>query len=112
MKITCQHNDQYSVFNLRGELTADEVDEFRRETLQVMDAKTHDFILDMSQVSFVDSKGLETLLWLQDQCLENLGQVRLAACPESIKTILKITRLDDVITACDNVDSAIASLET
>lgn len=111
MKITHRHNEQRSIFNLRGELTADEVDEFRKEALQAMDAKTHDFVLDMSQVSFVDSKGLETLLWLQEQCLEKLGQVRLADCPENIKTILKITRLGDAFIACDSIADAIESLE-
>lgn len=111
MKITCQHNEQYTVFGLRGELTADEVDEFRKEALRQMDAKTHDFVLDMSQVQFVDSRGLETLLWLQEQCLEKLGQVRLAACPENLTTILAITRLNEMVTACDSIESAIQSLE-
>lgn len=111
MKITCQHNEHHTVFGLRGELTADEADGFRKEALREMDAKTHDFVLDMSHVSFVDSKGLETLLWLQDQCLEKLGQVRLAACPDNIKTILRITRLNDTIITCDSIESAIESLE-
>ena len=111
MKITSQHNEQHTVLSLRGELTADEVDEFRKEALGQMDEKTHDFILDMSQVTFVDSKGLETLLWLQDQCLEKLGQVRLAACPDSIKTILRITRLNDALIACDSIETAAESLE-
>lgn len=111
MKITCQNNERYTVFSLRGELTTDEIDEFRKEALEQMDSKTHDFVLDMSQVPFIDSKGLETLLWLQDQCLDKLGQVRLAACPDNIKTILRITRLSDTITACDTIDSAVESLE-
>ena len=111
MKITCQHNELHTIFSLRGELTADEVDVFRKEALEQMDSKTHDFVLDMSHVPFIDSRGLETLLWLQDQCIEKLGQVRLAACPDSIKTILKITRLDEALTACDSIETAIQSLE-
>jgi anti-anti-sigma factor len=111
MKILSQQNELQTIFSLRGELTADEVDEFRKEALEKMDGKTHDFILDMSQVPFIDSKGLETLLWLQEQCVEQLGQVRLAACPDNIKTILRITRLSDTLTACDTIENAIESLE-
>jgi anti-anti-sigma factor len=111
MKITCQHNEQYTVFTLRGELTAEEVDQFRRTVVEQMDERTHDFVLDMSQVQFIDSRGLETLIWLQDQCLERLGQVRLAACPENIQTILGITRLDARLEAHENTQDAIKSLD-
>jgi len=110
MKITSQQNDQYTLMSLKGELTADEVDDFRKKSLEQMNERTHDFVLEMSQVPFVDSQGLETLLWLQDQCIENLAQVRLAACPENVKTILTITRLAETLVACDDVDQAIQSL--
>jgi hypothetical protein len=43
--------------------------------------------------------------------VEQLGQVRLAACPDNIKTILRITRLSDTLTACDTIENAIESLE-
>jgi anti-sigma B factor antagonist len=111
MKITCQHHDQQAVFTLRGELTSDEVDKFRKAMLDQMDEKTHDFVLDMSHVQFVDSKGLESLLWLQDQCLEKLGQIRLAACPDNVKTILRITRIGDAIQSHENIPEALKSLE-
>lgn len=110
MKITRTHNEQHTVFSLRGEMTADATDEFRKAALEEMDDKAHDFVLDMSQVAFIDSKGLETLIWLHEQCIERLGQVRLAACPDNIKTILRITRLDELFQACDDVDQAIKSL--
>jgi len=111
MKITCQHHDQQAILTLRGELTIDEVDQFRKAMLDHMDNKTRDFVLDMSQAQFIDSQGLESLLWLQDQCLERLGQIRLAACPDNIKTILRITRLSDAIQSHENIPDAIKSLE-
>ena len=111
MKITCQHHDQKAVLTLRGELTTEEVDQFRKAMLEQMNEKTRDFVLDMSQVQFIDSQGLESLLWLQDQCLEKLGQVRLAACPDNVKTILRITRLNDTIQSHKNIPDAIKSLE-
>jgi len=110
MKIQAEHRDHQTLMTLRGELTEDTTDEFRREVLEHLDARTHDCVLDMSHVGFVDSKGLETLLWLQDRCVENLGQVRLACCPETIRTILKITRLDESLTVCPTIDEAVRSL--
>lgn len=110
MKIVRDNYDQHTVFTLRGEMTAETIDEFRKAALEEMDEKTRDFILDMSNVTFIDSKGLETLIWLHEQCIERLGQIRLAACPDNIRTILRITRLDDLLQACDDIDQAIKSL--
>lgn len=78
--------------------------------LDHMGDKTRDFVLDMSSVQFIDSQGLESLLWLQDQCLEKLGQVRLAGCPDNVSTILRITRLNDTLQSHSNIENAIRSL--
>jgi hypothetical protein len=48
MKINCQDKEQYTVFTLRGELTADEVDDFRKTALDQMDDRTQDFVLSRS----------------------------------------------------------------
>ncbi len=111
MKILCKQQDREAVITLRGELTRDEIDQFRKTMLDQMNETTHDIVLDMSQVPFVDSQGLESLLWLQDQCLERLGQIRLAACNENVKNILRITRLNEAIEAHDDLQSAIQSLQ-
>lgn len=111
MKIQSENNNGHAVLTLRGDFTEEEVDRFRKKAVEQMDDKTHDFVLDMTHVPYVDSKGLESLLWLQEQCTEQLGQVRLAACTQNVKTILRITRLSDVITACVDVEEAIKSLK-
>ena len=111
MKIQADNQDELTVLSLKGELTEHEVDQFRKTVIDQIDGRTRDFVLDLSQTQFIDSKGLETLLWLQDQCVENLGQVRLAACKDNIKTILQITRLQDTLQAHDNVQDAIQNLQ-
>ncbi len=46
-----------------------------------------------------------------EQGFEKLGQVRLAACPDNINTILKITGLNKAIPTHKNIPEAIKSLE-
>jgi len=112
MKITSEQHDLHCTISLRGELTKDEVDQFRKTMLDQMNEKIHDIVLDMSQVPFIDSQGLESLLWLQDQCLERLGQMRLAACGDDVKTILKITRLSETIVSHPDIPAAVQSMQT
>ena len=111
MKITCEQHDLYSIATLRGELTKDEVDQFRKTLVENINERARDVVLDMSQISFVDSEGLESLLWLQDHCLERLGQIRLAACNENVTTILRITRLNEAIESHRDLPTAIQSLQ-
>ncbi|MBL4702170.1 MAG: STAS domain-containing protein [Phycisphaeraceae bacterium] len=97
---------------LKGEFTADHVDSFRRSVLGHLDEhRVADFIVDCSELEYVDSQGLESLLWLTDLCAERLGQIRLVRLSEPIKTVLHITRLAGRLPVHDDVNSALASLE-
>ncbi|MEM0913744.1 MAG: STAS domain-containing protein [Planctomycetota bacterium] len=110
MKTTIEKFDELAVVQIEGEFTLDTADRFRREVIEQMEAKARDFVLDLKQVEFMDSVALETLLWLQDQSAQRLGQVRLAELSESVATILRMTRLDKRFDTHDDVDSAVRSL--
>jgi anti-anti-sigma factor len=53
-----------------------------------------DFIIDLEKSDFIDSEGLETLLWLRRRCEELFGQVKLVGMEENVQKILEITRLE------------------
>jgi len=110
MKLTADEHDQVTILTIQGEFTSDQVDRFRREVIEHIGQRTRDFVLDMSQTQFVDSKALETLLWLQDQAAEKLGQVRLAGCPDYLSKVLQMTRLASYFECHDDVESAMQSL--
>lgn len=111
MKISYQDQGAATVFSVKGELSIDEADRFRREALQRLEDNVRDFVLDFQELDFIDSRGLETLLWLQDRCAEMLGQVRIAACPPHVHKVLEITRLSARFECHDDIDAALLSLE-
>lgn len=110
MKLSHEDYDQLTVMTMKGDLVNDEADRFRRSVLDRFEAKVRDFVLDLGQLDGVDSAGLEALLWLQDQAAERLGQVRLAACPEHVQTILEMTRLSGRFDCHDEIENAIRSM--
>ncbi len=110
MKLTHEDHDQLTVMTVRGELVAEDVDTFRRTALDRMTDRVRDFVLDVSRLEAVDSKGLEALLWLSEEAATRLGQVRLASPSANLRTILEITRLTGRLPCCDDVDAAIESL--
>jgi anti-anti-sigma factor len=110
MKIDYEDRDQTTVMSLNGDLTGDDVERFKRATVQRLDDRARDFILDCEHLDAIDSQGLESLLWLQDQCAERLGQMRLVACNENVTKIFEMTRLADQLACHETEDSAISSL--
>lgn len=110
MKLTCENYDQLSVLCLQGDLAAEGVALLRKRVGELMQAKTRDLVLDLTQSEFVDSQGLESLLWVQEQCGEQLGQMRLAGVTPHVEKILQVTRLLSRFDRHGDVDSAIKSL--
>ncbi|MEX0744381.1 MAG: STAS domain-containing protein [Phycisphaeraceae bacterium] len=111
MKLECDDRGQVTVLRVKGELAGDGVGRFRDAVQQRLDAgQVHDVVLDFTDLQFIDSAGLEAMLWAQTCCGERLGQLRLAGCPEDVCTVLEMTRLAGQFHRHEDVDVAIRSL--
>lgn len=110
MKTSYEDKGPVTVFSINGDLSYEEADRFQREAMQRMDENVRDFVLNLESLDFIDSRGLESLLWLQDKCNELLGQVRLAACPQHIFKVLQITRLNSRFDCHPDIETAVSSL--
>ena len=106
------HEDQrgVSVINIKGDMTSDNADRFRRYALERLEADARDFVLEFGELETIDSLGLEALLWLQEQATERLGQIRLANCPDFLRDILRVTQLEPRLTCEQDSAAAIRSL--
>ncbi|HPC93391.1 MAG TPA: STAS domain-containing protein [Sedimentisphaerales bacterium] len=93
MKINLQNYNDVTVIELQGELDGD-IEESMKDTMtQTVAAGRKRIVVDMSNVSAVDSQGLELLLWVRQYCRQNRVQLRLAGLDETIEKILEITGL-------------------
>jgi anti-anti-sigma factor len=93
MKIKTQDYEDVTVVEMSGELDTDIVDLFKQTIVNIVEKGSKGIVLDMGNVGFVDSDGLEHLLWARDYCCQNNCQLRLAAIEEAFSEILKVTRL-------------------
>jgi anti-anti-sigma factor len=110
MNIRCEDYDHVTVIGLGGEFTTDSVDNFRKQIDERLERKVRFFVVDLEQTTFIDSKGLESLLWLQEQCDEHLGQVRLCKPDDTCKKILSVTRLDARFDVFGDVTEAVKTM--
>jgi len=94
MKIKKQDYNDVTVIELQGELDGDVVDLFKNNIIDIISENKKKIVLDMSGVVFIDSQGLEQLLWARDYCDQNKRELRLAGFDENCLRILEITRLE------------------
>jgi anti-sigma B factor antagonist len=94
MKIKAQDYNDVTVVELQGEFDGDSVELFQNTITDIVAKHKTGIVLDMSAVGFVDSQGLEQLLWSRDYCNENKRELRLAGLDENLVKILEITRLE------------------
>ena len=110
MNIRCEDYDHVTVVGLSGELNAETSSAFRTQIESRLARKVRFFVIDLEHTTFMDSKGLESLLWVQEQCDEQLGQVRLCKPDETCAKILHVTRLDGRFDVFSDVTEAVKTM--
>ena len=68
-------------------------------------------ILDFSEVEFIDSRGIATILEYLRDCAAFGGRIALAALNPAVKPIIDIVRLDTVMPISASVPEGIATLK-
>ena len=110
MKLSYEDHDTITVLKASGELTGDQVEAFRRSCQERFAAGIRHVVLDMENMTFVDSAGLEALLWIIDEASRRHGQLRLVKPDSTVGKILEISRLDRRFDIHDSIESAAKSL--
>lgn len=110
MNIKCEDYDHVSVIGITGELAADSSEILRQQVQDRFDRRINFFVLDLEFATFIDSQGLDTLLWLQEQCEERLGHVRLCKPDDTCTKILQVTRLDSRFDVFADVAEAVKTM--
>ena len=95
MPLKCEEYNQVCVMSLDGDFAGDEITAARKAFENLLEKKQIvDFVIDFEKSGFVDSEGLELLLWMKRKCEDLFGQIKLASLDENLKKILEITRLE------------------
>src|SRR5215475_10945418 len=99
------------VLDLGGHLTTGEpVMELHRTVGSHLDNLYRKFVLNLKDVSYVDSSGLGELVWAYTSVRNKGGQVKLLNLTARVQDLLQITKLLTVFDTYDNESRAISSL--
>ena len=109
LNITDNRIDGVIVVHLSGAIFFDEESTFLRVHVKDLLDKSHQIVLDLGNVTRIDSSGLGTLVALYASARKVGGDIKLANLGNHIKEALRITRLVTVFDIFDSTEDAVAS---
>lgn len=98
------------VLELRGRVVLGiETEELRNKIAELLAAGSLRILLDLGEVSYIDSSGLSTLVAGYVSAQKQGGQLKLLHLTRRIRDLLQITRLSTVFEGFDSQAEALAS---
>ena len=76
---------------------------------ELVEAKSTKVVADISELNWMNSSGLGILIGGLNTMRNNDGDIRLAAVPDRIQSLLTITKLHTIIESFQTVEEAVAS---
>lgn len=100
--------DGVRVVMLHGEIDHDVKDAFTRALSAGDDTRRQRTVADLSQVTFMDSSGINVLLAVFQQASGSGGWVRIAGARQPVLRMLELVGVDAVIPCHPTVEEALA----
>lgn len=98
-----EYRDGVEVIHLRGDVDLQVSARLRRVLLDSL-RQGADLLVDMAQVSYIDSSGIASLVEAFQRARKDGRRFALARVPEPAMRVLRIARLDRVFPILDEVD--------
>lgn len=97
MNLTSTHRDGFSVITIDGRLTASGAPRLRDAVKELVEAGRTRIVVDLGGTEFVDSSGLGALIGGLKAARVAGGDLRIAAVPDAVRTVMRLTNLDRVL---------------
>jgi len=103
-------NGDTAVIELSGRITMGEIiEEFRALWSQAMEAGAKHIVVNMAQVTFLDSSGIGMMIRCHSAITQVGGKLRLAGATGAVRQAFKVTRLDNIFEFHDSEKSALSA---
>jgi anti-sigma B factor antagonist len=107
MTLTTRSSDSVAILEVGGRFDAKIVPQARQWLDKQTSAPPAQIVVNLSQVSFIDSLALATLVQALKQSRQHGGDLHLCGLQQPVRTILILTRLDGVFKMFDDENEAI-----
>lgn len=109
MEITETSQGAVQVIKPNGPLVESDAEQFRARALDMNKQSMGRFVVDATDIPFVDSKGLESLVDIGDEIAESGRAMKLCGANETIREVLEITDVNSMFEHYEDVKDAVRS---
>ena len=110
MEISERNDGKVTILNLAGKVTLGEGDVLLKDKLHsLLNQGRKDVLLNLAQVSYVDSAGLGAIVSAYTTMTREGGSLKLANVTKKLQDLLAITKLLTVFETFDSEDEALHS---
>jgi anti-anti-sigma factor len=107
MKFGIDKQEKYSIFLLEEEKLNSQVAPLLKSEMILLNAEgIRNIIFDMSQIKFVDSSGLSSILISNRLCKNSNGTFVLTGVNENVIRLIKISQLDTILNIVPSLQEA------
>ncbi len=96
-----------AVVEVEGDIDLHQSTRFQKQLLSVLDDKPERIVVDLTNVPYMDSSGVASLVKLLSRTRERSIALKLAAPSRKVTSILEITSLDTVFDMEPSVEDAL-----
>ncbi len=112
IETSLRHLDGIPVLDVTGEIDIYTTPQFKEAVSAAIDENKPTIIINMTQVTYMDSSGFGTLLSATKRLRPLDGALYLTGCNESIQRMLQITRLNTIFSVYGTEDEALAAAKS
>ena len=110
VKLTTHQNGAVTIVDVSGKLTLGEATSDLRDTIRALvQAGSRNIVLNMADVSYLDSSGLGELVGAHTTVTTAGGEIKLLNLAKRVHDLLKVTKLYTVFEVFEDEPSAVAS---
>ena len=113
LKVNTRKLDDVAIIDLNGRLSCGEPRElFRAAVFRLLAEGNSRFVVNLSEVSYVDTTGLSELIATKTRLVEQGGDAVLLGVSKKVNDLLVMTKLIVVFDSFNKESEAIAALQT
>ena len=109
MEIRQQKHGAVTVLKPMGPVTLEDADGLREQLLEVRSKSLGRLVLDTSAMPFIDSRGLEVLLDVNEELARSGQALKLCGLNDVMREVLELTDLSSSFEHFEDVTSAVRS---
>ena len=109
MKITEQRQGAVTVLKPEGPLLEQDANTLKQRLVNLLNSSLGRFVLDMSAIPYLDSKGLEALVDVTEEMGKSGQALRLCSANKTVREVLELTDLASLFDHFEDANTAVRS---